>query len=670
MNVYYDLDATNGDQWTAIAPVGSKAQSGSTGTPSIEWAIPATVTNTARIRLESPYADTDLNVELESSQFQIGAKFDITEPENGAPVYAGKTYNIKWNTLNGSDIDLVKLEYLQSGSTWLTIGTGGNTGSMSWNVPETLTDLTPTNHKVRIIQFDPLNTDATVTNEGAGNFSILGELQLRAPTVNESWDVNSTQTIEFSKNFGDIQSVDVYYAHDGATWVKKTATPIDVSDATGVTNGSGWYEFPWFLDPAPGETALTNQFAGLIKVVAVNPTSQANVEGVQSPGNIEVKGAISVVTPDADGITLDLDPASTYAISWSPFGDVTNVEIHYSVTGGIAEPGGSYPGANLIAAVNASPSSLDWDVADAIGTKVRIRVRDANNINVWDESSYMFRIRGKLILTTPDTTGITWKVGKTYNIQWKSNGNFTPLELHFDPDITDGEFNGTEGTHWDKINDSVTNCTPSGGVQCTDGSYTWQIPSVMSVSGASTIGSNVKVKIVGTGTENDVQDISLNPFKIVGQIEVTQPESSEVWNVGDTTVQIKWTATGIMPNVKIEYKITSAGSPVTIKASDGGHNAAGPNSYTWNVWDTGTGVADIKSEDVYILVSDVNYYTQTVNVSTPAFSIRPEINVSAPSGSATRLEVGSNNPNLINLVNNCSFSFSACSDCVAINFLA
>jgi len=72
--------------------------------------------------------------------------------------------------------------------------------------------------------------------------------------------VNTLHRIKFRKK-GDLLAADLYYAHDGATYVKITPTPIDISDATGVLDGADYF-YDWTIDPA---TNLTSGFSGKIR---------------------------------------------------------------------------------------------------------------------------------------------------------------------------------------------------------------------------------------------------------------------------------------------------------------------------------------------------------------------------------------------------------------------
>jgi len=634
VNIYYDLTPDDGDQWTAILPVSVKAQSGSSGTSSISWTLPTGVTNKARIRLVAPNPDADLVATWEASSnpgddqmFRIGAQFDITAPENGAPVYAENTETqITWNTLKGTGINKVKLYYTNDLTNWIEITPAGgiaNTGSYDWNpIPRALADLSTTTHRVKITQFDPANEAGAFDVGGGVVFPILGTLTVTTPSLGtESWGVNVPQTLKFKKK-GNLQSADLYYSYDGGAgnYAKITPTPINISDATGVPDGNGNYSFVWTLDPAT--TALTNGFTGRIKAKAVDPSTQNSVAGISSA--IEVKGTVTLLAPN--GAVSPMVVGDIYTIRWEKFGAVNNVQIHYSTNGGL-----TYPDSDLIydGPYDVNGSTFAWDVPNAIGTNVKIRIRHKENTNVKDESNPAFRIKGKLEMVQPENAGISWAVGSTQQIQWISTGTFTPLELQY---ATDGNFGGTQ-VFSVKPTATVTNCSPSAPAILCNGSATFEIEDRLTAV--------AKVRVRGTGTEQDVEAISGNTFKIVGALDVTAPETGQIWYVGETDKTITWTASGTVTNVNIGYKTSAAGgcNYTNIVANDGGHTS-GSNSYAWTA-----GIPDERTEDAYICIQDKNF-PEIVDVSAASFKIRPEITVTEPVA-GTRIKVGSNNANLI-----------------------
>ena len=623
--------------------IGTKAQTGASGSSSLTWDMSATgtntttVTNTGKVKIYD--AGDPLNVVAENTvDFKIGAKFDLLNPESGMVIYAADPATITWTPQAGTGVTDVKIEYTNNASapipTWVELDSAAvkpNTGSYAWaSVPGTTADLN-NDGRIRISQKSPLNTD--VVDTGAGTpFRIKAGLQVTVPgTGSESWSVGSIQTIKIKKK-GSVALVNLYYdynlgkgadniagnADDYATLI--TAIPLDISGAPDV---NGEYSYSWTIGDT---TPLTAGFTGKIKVKAVTPATQTDVEAVQVNA-IEVKGSVTLLTPTATGVVLNVgDP---YTITWTKNGAVTNVNLHYSTNGGIVG-GGTYPDTQLIATVAAAPPSYAWTVPDKVGTNLRVRVRDANNTNVWFESGSAFRVKGKVQLTAPEIAGLSYTVGTSQTITWTSTGTFSPVELHYD---VDGNFATTADTFPVLPLSTVTNCSPVFPAITCSGSAGFTIE--------NKIGGSNKVRIRGTGVDADVQWISTNPFKILGGLDVTAPEAGQIWSVGETNRTITWDANGTVTNVNIGYK-TSAGAScnyTNVVANDGAH-AAGANSFAWTA-----GVADEKSETMYICIQDANF-PEVTNVGAAPFSIRPVLAVTSPTA-GQRVVVGSNNAGLV-----------------------
>ncbi|MBN1870228.1 MAG: hypothetical protein JW847_06625 [Candidatus Omnitrophica bacterium] len=637
INIYYDPDSTSYSWGDPIDTV--SATSGS-----YPWLVPYTVTNKGAIRI---VAQNDSSVESIGTDFKIMAAFDITSPEkNGAVVLEDGKYTIHWNTTNGSGISSVRLYYTNNGDqtspTWIPIITlDGNPGEYDWPPPTAYNDIKSTKHKVRVTQFDPLNEDTTtpvlnILKDSELYFTIEGGLEFTSPAANQSWGVGTTHAITFTKT-GEIREVSVAYSYNG-----NEEEYDDHIVGTVDTTGDGPYTFNWYIQP---NTVLTAGFAGKLRLESTDPTPPI-VEEFLTP-SLEIKGTVELLKP---GGTLDpggpdpedkivLPVNGTYTIQWAVAGAINAVDVHYSKTGGIAG-GGTYPDGNLIVTKSViSGTTHGWDVPDAVGTGVRIRVRDHNNYNVWDESDYNFRIKGKLTVDLPTATNIIWYVGETnHTINWTSEGGFSPLDVHFS--TNGGIAGGGDYIHPTDFIGEVANCTPGSDNKCT-GSVSWKpIP--------NRIGQQVRVRIRGQESESDVWDESNNNFKILGKLDITSPESAEdIWLVGETFRQITWNASGTITNVKIGYKTAPAGTCIYFANNDGGHNI-GANTYNWT-----DGVANARTETAYICIADVNYpgELETLAFSDAPFKIRPKVTVTHPQGGA-RLVVDSDyiegeNDNLI-----------------------
>src|SRR5207245_2598769 len=143
-------------------------------------------------------------------------------------------------------------------------------------------------------------------------------------------------------------------------------------------------------------------------------------------------------------------------------------------------------------------------------------------------------------------------------------------------------------------------------------SFAWTVP--------NDIYATVQVRVTDAN-DSTVFHASNAAFKIRGALTVTAPNGGEQWTVASSRT-ITWTATGTIPNVKLEYSKDNFATATVIAAS-----TSNTGSYTWTVPN------DI-SATVKVRVADAA--DSTVNdVSDANFKIRAGLVVSAPNGAET-----------------------------------
>jgi len=173
---------------------------------------------------------------------------------------------------------------------------------------------------------------------------------------------------------------------------------------------------------------------------------------------------------------------------------------------------------------------------------------------------------GSITVSSPNG-GETWDVGSSHAITWTTAGTVGNVKI---------EYSTNNGSSWTIITSPTAN----------DGSYTWTVP--------NTVSSQCKVKIseAATGIPLDASD---NTFSIISgpTITVTSPNGGESWGIGSSH-SIKWTTTGIVRNVKIEYTINNSASWTMITPYS-------PNtgSYTWTVPNTASSQCKIKVSEYH-----------------------------------------------------------------------
>jgi len=617
-NIYYNTDNTN--NFPVENLIGTKngvdcsggACTFAWGPDSAPIALPSNVTNQLKVKITNSVDETD--TKAIGTNAKISAKFEVTSPENGSPVYAGDTgTTVNWNIVSGTGIGNIKVYYSNADIAandpgWILIGeVGGGATSIDWNpVPGASADLSTVAHRVKVTQSVPNNETVAYNLGGGVVFPIKAVLTVTNPsTGSESWDVNTTQTVKFTKR-GELGTVNLWYSYDGGSgnYVKINPSALDVSLLADNTE----YSYAWAIT---GSTALTNGLSGRIEARAATPGEQLTLAVKSLPSSaFEVKGALSVVNPNltAHG-PLTYTGSATHDIQWTPLGAITQVKLYYFTTfaasgscaGGIAINSGN--------PINATPSTFTWLVPNSIGSNLQICVEDAGNDRVYKRSAEPFEIKGSVAIEQPDTATQQWYIGNTYQILWRPTGTYagttTPnVEFHY----------STAGTPDYTGNLITTVANVATGAQ---GSVDWNIPTNIPVTATG----RVRVRVVSS--PNTPADETSVPFKILGQISaITGPTDGEVWYAEDTQRQIKWTAIGNVTNVKITF---NDGVDKDIVLNDGGH-AHGNNQYTWSA-----GIPiDVKSESVTVTVCDKDYPTLTTLTSPFTFRIRPKMQVNSP----------------------------------------
>ncbi|MBI4597904.1 MAG: hypothetical protein HY737_05840, partial [Candidatus Omnitrophica bacterium] len=611
VKLYYSSD--NGSNYTLI----STNPHSSPGTYAPAW-----TTMPDALGLQYKVKATDGNSEANpyivqdvSNQFAIKAVLDLTAPENGAVVTAETPASVTWS-IGGSPTGLtdVKLEYSVNGiaGPWNPIQEACGTvddglapagaGSCSWNVPNTLT----TTVKLRVS--DPNNTDTINVGDGT-NVEIRGFLDLTAPDGGQSWDVGSTFNIIWTKK-GDWatagKTVSLWYAPDG-----NSTSPTWAQIATGVAAASSPYL--WYID----------------NTVPTSPNMKIKIEGVsytvvndKSNAVFTVKGQLILSAPDAAGIEM-YRGGDPYSITWTKTGNITNVKLYYSTDNGSTFPN-VIDDSGTVSAGNPN-GSYSWTVPNSIGANRKVKIVDAGNTDVFDISTNAFKIGGTLTLNAPNG-GVTCSVGTACNIQWTPTGSFPnnlTLEYALDGDST--------SPTWQLITSAAAPGTD--GSPTSYGSWT---PT------ASEITTALKVRVRDPNFTGVVKT-SASVNNIYGVLTLTQPEDAGlVWNKG-TSQEIKWTGTGQVNPIKLEYYDGLAWQPIaTLTAGQLATNGNGNQTYVWNP------IPDVKTEAAKVRITHDNpSYTSVTDTSTNTFSIRPVLTVAVPTGDIdsqglTDLVVGTN----------------------------
>ncbi|MDD5466037.1 MAG: Ser-Thr-rich GPI-anchored membrane family protein, partial [Candidatus Omnitrophica bacterium] len=524
------------------------------------WTIPDAIGNQVKIKITS-LIDASINA-VSTGTFSIIGRFALNAPSGGETWYVGTSQNISWTTYG--TVDKVNLYYSTNGGALYSstiVSAATNVNAWSWTIPDAL----GTQTRVKVESF----YDNTVYAVSAADFTIKGRVVLTSPNGGEAWIVGATQNITWTA-YGSIGNVDIYYSTDGgATYPPgNKITPLG-----GIVATLGTYA--WTIPDAIGSNLK-------IKIISVSDSTIAG----ESAAVFTIRGSLLVTAPNG-GESFYVGDSTN--IIWTKTGTLGNVELRYSIDGGL-----TYPVGNVIATgVLSTATPYAWTIPDAIATQLRVKIlllSDASN--VFDESNANFTIKGKLLLAIPNGAE-SWEVGTAQNITWSRVGSIANAELRYS---TDG------GTTYPNI---IIASTPA-----VTGSYAWTIPDA--------IGTALKVKIIDVSDATVFSASSAN-FAIKGRLVVTYPNGGETLIVG-TAYDVLWSTAGTISKVNLYYS-TDGGTSYTSTIATAVTNT---NSYSWTIPDAiGTQVK----------VKVANFDDAAVfDTSNADFTVKGSIVLTAPNG--------------------------------------
>jgi hypothetical protein len=202
-NVRLEVSRDAGATWTVIA-----ASTDNDG--AFNWTVTRPASNRARIRVCS--VRTPALCDTSNRNFRIAAAVITVVTPNGGEAWAfNTTRQIQWTSAGpvGSNVS-VELSR-DRGATWTPIfPSTGNDGAQNWLVTRPAT----TRARIRVCSVSAPN----VCDISDRNFGIAaGALTVATPDGGESWDIGSTQRIEWTSSGVVGSNVSVEVSRDGGT---------------------------------------------------------------------------------------------------------------------------------------------------------------------------------------------------------------------------------------------------------------------------------------------------------------------------------------------------------------------------------------------------------------------------------------------------------------------
>lgn len=550
VTIYYSINS--GSTWNTVV-------NGASNSGSYYWTVPNNPSTTCRVKVADYYNSGVFDVS--DSNFTILApppSLTLTDPNGGEVFAVGSSQYIYWTS---TSINYVKLEYsYNGGSSWNVIisSTPASTGYYSWPIPNTPTS----SALVRV-------SDASnpgLNDASNSYFSIVQpNITVTTPNGGESWTGLTSQYIYWTSSGTSSYVIIEYSINSGSSWSM-------------ISNGSynnGY--FNWTVPNTPSTNCL----------VRVKDYYSNNVFDVSNNTFTILAAPASIVVNSPNG-GESWGVGTSQNITWSSSA-VTNVKIEYSVNSGSTWN-------TIVSSTPASSGYYNWPVPNNPSSNCLVRVSDASNTSINDQSNYVFTIINPSITVTTPNGGQVWTAGTGYYIYWTSSGISSYVKLQYSSD---------NGSNWTTIATSAYN----------NGSYWWTVPNTPSTT---------CLVRVSDYYNNNVFDESDAVFSIVSpppSITLTSPNGGETWVVG-SAYYIYWNSSGIS-NVKLEYSTNGGSTWNTIVAS-----ATNNGSYNWPV-------PNAPSSTCLVRVSDASNPGYN-DVSNNTFTISaPYITLTQPNGGET-----------------------------------
>lgn len=439
---------------------------------------------------------------------------DLLAPMGGENWPVGSQQNIQWSY---SNISFLKIEYSIDGGVnynLIVSSVSASDNHFIWNVPAT----TSTNCKIKISDFF---TGTFSQNQNAFSISVTpffnltslngGEVLTAGNNIDVTWTdslVSSTVKIEYS---GD----------DGNNWV------------TIVNNFANNNTYTWTVPNTPTTY-------GLIKI----SDAQNNLAFDISVSNFTIVGLpnpIEVFSPNG-GESWSAGYVQT--IQWSA-PTITNVKIEISYDNGV----------NWTVIENSYPAIdgfYQWTATAPFATNsALIRISDAQNPSIFDESNFTFSI----ILPAPildiyyPNGGESLAEGVPIDIIWNSI-NVTTLSI---------EYSINNGASWQLITSNAPAAV---------GSYTWLVPNTP---------SNFVLVRLSDNSNSSVSDQSTSEFSIISpQINIQNFPAGNILGIY-SNLNLNWTSIGLSNQLlKLEYSINDGVSWIAFA-----YNVPNSGFYDW-----------------------------------------------------------------------------------------
>jgi photosystem II stability/assembly factor-like uncharacterized protein len=487
-----------------------------------------------------------LSINIASAQFVI-----VLTPDGGQTFAIGSQQTITWASIGINQLDI---EYsIDNGATFISIDTSVSVfpSSYTW----TVTGPASSNAIIRLTE----STTAVVSDVSNATFNIVNpSLQITYPTSGLIFNPGQQINVTWSGNIVGSEVCLLFSSDNGSNY------------DTIIANAPNTFNYNWTIPPVASTTCR-------IKVLDVSsPSVQQNsdaftIEALPSNG--------TVLTPNG-GETLN--STTTYNITWNSTG-TSIVDLEYTINGGTTWQ-------VIDQQIPALPGSYAWTVPSANSSNAKVRLKNAINNLVLDESNNFFTI----VQPIPTLELITpfgfenWAVNSLQTIQW-SYSFLSTIKIEY------------------SIDGGNTFSLIAASVDASDLSFEWTVP--------STVSANCFIKISDNNSTLTNQNASA--FNIINpSVTVIAPNGGEILNP-NSIVTVNWSGVVASGLIKIE-RTTNNGTTWNVIAN----NLPNTGAFQWTVPNTPSTNCRIRISDaLFPAVNDQSNSNFTISAPTPIINL-------------------------------------------------
>ncbi|MDD5130327.1 MAG: hypothetical protein PHS66_04695, partial [Candidatus Omnitrophica bacterium] len=543
--------STDGITFTNIG--GGTGLFDNTGTYS--WSVPVTTNSkTCKLRISDP--NNEEATRATSAVFEIRAAITVSSPATGDKWTIGTTgNNIAWGVTG--IVDNVRIDYSKDNGTDLyayniVASRGSALSPYAWSIPTNQDVLSAAQAKIKV-------SDAGfgVVYGLSSSFMVKSGISISAPTTATIGHISDPFSIAWTTlGTAPMGNVNIYFSKTGNP-------PWGSVVATVAYNSSPYAGFSLPLD------SITNNVkAAKVRIEQVN-----NTEVFAESDAFEIEGKIVMDEPIESGLKWAV--GSTHQIKWTPQGTYSPVKVEYS-TNGFTDELQTHLIQEVANSANNVQKVFDWEIPDAVGNNVKIRISHSDDPNVVAVCTNAIKILGAITDIVPNG-GQIWYKGDSKEISWYEYGTISNVKIEYKTTLT-GALNTVVADH--------------GGHLPGANSYTWT-----SVADENSETCYIRVSDADPLRYPDVFGVSAAPFSIRPKISVSVPVLDQSLAVGSSSNTISWSLNGSTKVQYVKLYYSKDGGEFTNVIDDSGTvDATVP--YTWN------NIPDAISGDVKVRVVD------------------------------------------------------------------